>query len=594
MTYEPQLLAPIEGGGLVTYYKPWLIGREAFPNIQDAYVWRGTVKKREGYSFLANLPFGPVNGLSQYFVPSSGLPQLIAFNQSTAYILKNTPAPNFVNISTFSDGSTVTWTGGQNDFFYSSNFADSLWVTNNIDPLRFWNGSLANGWSTQTPEVNPGVTMTACLMVLPYRGRLVVLNTVEGGTNFFQRARWAQIGTPYTDSVPPATPAVTPPSPYSTDTEGWRDDIPGKGGFIDADTDERIVGAAIVRDTLIVFFQRSTWRLRYVGNEVLPFLWERLNTQYGADSTFASVSFDEQILTYSRYGYIGADTNNVRRIDEKIPDQTFQYMKVGAVLSDLQKVQGIRDFYRQIAYWTYSTPEQSDPAFSNQIIAYNYLDKTWAIFNMSFTVFGYYQTFSDRIWSDFTNVPEDEWRNQENEVWNAPWFQNSFPQIVAGDQYGNVFTVFDTDANDVDLVGPNVGSPPLPVPQPINFIIDTKFLNPYIDKGLRCRLQYLDIYIDSTQIPDPTVIPPENGGQITVELFVDDNVDTPVKTVTVTTSQDPNESKYVRVFLGAIARVHLIRFTLSDTQLADPVQSVQPFTIQGIVLWTRAEGRLRR
>jgi hypothetical protein len=180
----------------------------------------------------------------------------------------------------------------------------------------------------------------------------------------------------------------------------------------------------------------------------------------------------------------------------------------------------------------------------------------------------------------------DEWQNQD-ESWNAPWFQNSFPQILAGDQYGNVYKVFDVEANDQDQVGPNVMGKP--VNKPINFIIDTKFMNPYIGEGARCRLQYMDLYIDSTVVANP----PNNGGAITVQYYVDDNLEMPIKTLTVTTSEVQNASRYVRVFLGATARVHLLRFTLSQSQITDPIQSVQPFVLQGVVLWTRKEGRLR-
>lgn len=575
MAFEPQLLAPIEGGGLVEYYKPWLTGREAFPRLEDAYCWRGTIKKREGFVKLGlnPLPAGPVMGLTTFITPSTGQGRLIAFNQTNAYRFDD-PLNDFVDVSFFGDGSAVTWTGTDLDYFYYCNYANSMWVTNFVDPIRFFNGNNVAGWNTQKPLVNSTDRLETCQLILPYRGRLVALNTIENSVPYRQRARWVQIGTPYV-ATDGSAPAVVRPANYAEDNDAWRDDIPGKGGFIDADTSERIVGAAILHDTLVVFFQRSTWILSYTGNEVLPFLWKRINTQYGADSTFSVVPFGEGIFSFSRYGFISADTNGVKRIDEKIPDQSFRNINLGENIKQLQRVHGIRDFYRQTVYWAYPDA-QNNSDFPDRVLAYNYIDGTYARFNQSFTCFGNYQTFRDVTWAQL-NVPrQDQWNNH-GEPWNSPGTQENFPQIVAGDESGYVYIVYDIIGNNSDF-NPDSG-------EYVNFgfVIDTKFLNPYIDKGLRCRLQYVDIYCDSTPF-----------GRITCELYVDDNMATPVKTVEVSTELVGPNAKYVRVYLGAIARVHRIRLTLNADQIEDDDTGKSDFIIQGLVFWTRAEGRLKR
>ena len=51
------------------------------------------------------------------------------------------------------------------------------------------------------------------------------------------------------------------------------------GGYIDASTEEQIVSAEFIKDRLIVYFERSTWELAYTGNEVLPFVWQKINTE---------------------------------------------------------------------------------------------------------------------------------------------------------------------------------------------------------------------------------------------------------------------------------------------------------------------------
>ena len=53
------------------------------------------------------------------------------------------------------------------------------------------------------------------------------------------------------------------------------------------------------------------------------------------------------------------------------------------------------------------------------------------------------------------------------------------------------------------------------------------------------------------------------------------------------------DTKYVRVFLGAIAYMHQIQITLSDAQLNDPVKGTAQFEMQGLVAWTRKAGRIK-
>lgn len=572
MGFEPRLIAPFDGGGLQKYYKPWIIGQEAFPLIEDAYAWRGSVRKREGFFLLGSLPAGPVQGLLNYIVPANGDEQLIAFNTTQSF-LWNSSTTAFDNISFFQTTSAaITWTGTDGDFFWGANYANALWVSNNVDPLRFYNGNPAAGWNNQRPTVSGATTLDKCLLVLPYRGRLVILNTQEGGIAFRQRARWSQIGTPYV----PATggdPAVVPPTPFTTDANAWRDDIPGRGGFIDADTNERIVSAEIVQDTLIVAFQRSTWRLRYTGNEVLPFVWERINTQLGAESTFSNIAFDDAALFFSRFGYIAANTNSVVRIDEKIPDQSFlTEAGTASPVQFLQRVHGIRDYYRQLAYWAYPAGAQNAQS-PNRVLVYNYLDQTWAVFNQDFRCFGYYKTTDDRTWASF-NIPiEDAWQALDSpgdDYWQAPFLQDNFPLIVAGRTNGDVMLCYSLTNTATDN-GANFG-----------FTIQTKLFNPYIAEGRDCRLAYFDLYVTSTAY-----------GQVTVEHYVNDRDDTPdiVRTVNLATTEN---AKYVRVFIGSSARFHTLRITMTPDQINDPTIGVQGFELQGMVLWTRRDGRVKQ
>lgn len=757
MSWEPKMIAPYQSG-LSKYFKPWLIGNDAFADLEDAYVWRGNVRKREGYALLVALPASdkPVQGLKNWVNPTSLQESLVAFSKTKSY-LYNTSTLVFNDITFYAFGGpgqtnpnqAFSFTGGDNDFFWASNYAGSLWVTNNVeaDHINFWNGTTAGGWSIHRPIVNGTTTLDRALIILPYKGRLVVLNTRETNQNFPSRARWSQIGTPYSGNsagvtitnITAANPAVvsvavttsftvgqkagilnvtgsmgpllnfnqytitainpgvsvtlsvdttglayggggtlygtgttSPPSPWAIDVFGWRDDIPGKGGFVDADTSQQIVSAEIVKDTLVVFFQRSTWRLRYTGNEILPFIWERLNTQFGAESTYSNIAFDEVALAYSRFGWIGADTNSAARIDEEIPDDSFS-IGTTAAFTGLTHVQGIRDFYRQIAYWTFQTIENSSNNLPNQIYSYNYLDKKWAIFNPggesdptatpNIRVFGYFHTLADSTWSTFNQSPQDNWSNfnSPDSIWSqfGTGANADFPYIVGGDQNGNVYTMFEFSHPDVTDNGTN-----------FNYRVLTKRFNPYIEEGHKAKLGYVDLYVTTAA-----------GASLTINHYIDDEpnpITTKIvplydqedifitavslgATTTFTTQEFHNlqinqyvtiagligssalqttfnnqtfqvsaiptattftvavntsssvfsytssgkvwtnvtdeynsDPTYVRIFLGAIGRIHQLELTLNTQQLADPVSGTAQLELQGMVLWWRKEGRIRR
>ena len=61
-------------------------------------------------------------------------------------------------------------------------------------------------------------------------------------------------------------------------------------------TDEQIISCEFIKDRLIVFFERSTWELAYTGNEVLPFIWQKINTCPYLSIHFHSFSVQKSVI----------------------------------------------------------------------------------------------------------------------------------------------------------------------------------------------------------------------------------------------------------------------------------------------------------
>lgn len=359
-----------------------------------------------------------VMGLTNYELTAINRERLLAFDTRYSY-LYSTANNRFEVIP--NSATPTTWTTTDIQFFWSYNAFQSgantlLWATNNnaTDGIRYYNGSV---WTNYVPRLASGGTPTlqTALIILAYKERLIALNTQEAGVRYPNRVRFSQIG----DVLA---------------TGAWDSDIPGKGGFIDAPTSEQIVTAFFYSDTLIVGFERSLWQLRATGNFILPFTWQRVSPELGAESTFSNVAFDDGVLMVGNRAIIKATSNAAQRIDERIPDTVFEFHNDN---DGPKRVHGARDFRQELVYWTFPTA-QSNNKFPNRTLVYNYRDATWAIFKDAFTCFGNYQAFDDRTWADLNFT----WANAAIR-WNDPSLQSAFPSVCAGNTQGFVFRLND-------------------------------------------------------------------------------------------------------------------------------------------------------
>lgn len=253
------------------------------------------------------------------------------------------------------------------------------------------------------------------LILIPYYGRLLALNVWEGATvggaiNYFNRCRFSQIGDP-------------------TQQDAWRSDVFGKGGFLDAPTNEAITGATFYKNTLIVSFERSTWRLQYIGEYGLPFIWERISSDFGSESTFSNVLFDDGVLAVGDKAIITSNGGGVARIDLDIPDTVYTFRNAD---NGVKRVQGIRDFRKELVFWCFSdvTDFYQNQYYPDTTLVYNYRNNTFAFFRNNVTCFGNFQYPADITWDRL-----DVYWNNDNVLWNTG-IQTNYPTIACGNQQG--------------------------------------------------------------------------------------------------------------------------------------------------------------
>lgn len=444
-------------------------------------------------------PSQPVMGITQYYKPSINDYITIAFDTQFAYQFDDS-----VNFWERLETGDALWTGTDSDFFWSQNYQGAtpnvnlLWTTNftTTDQIRYFDGSAwvepvinytkgsvvdstdgsgnasgtlagtfflgqvftigttsftvtapsgaltvsLGGTGTGTFNIGTGAyTFTTafannsiyfsgnnyiatCRLIIQFKNRLLFFNTVEiedgVAKSYGNRVRFSAIGSPLAPNA-------------------WMQDIPGNGGAIDAQTYEQIVTAQFIKDRLIVYFQASTFELAYTGNQVFPFVWQKINTELGAESTFSQIPFDKSVFGIGNTGIHACNGSNVERIDSKIPQLVFSFHNANA---GVQRVCGIRDYYTELAYWSY--PSQSRDAnfyFPNSVLVYNYINNSWAINDDSFTAFGYYLLDVQQpgaTW-ETTTTP---WEENTN-LWNDSQDSQStvkFKSVAAGNQEGFV------------------------------------------------------------------------------------------------------------------------------------------------------------
>lgn len=535
-------------------------------------------------------------------------------------------------------------------------------VVTNGDGIKFYDD---NGWVNFYPPLNsatPQRVLRGGLIILPYKGRLVVLNTYESSStnsavNYAQRARWCQVGTPYFTEDNAATPVeYLVPTNQSANYDSWFDATPGKGGFIDAPTNEAIVSAEFIKDTLVVYFERSTWQLVYTFNETLPFVWQKINTELGTESTFSVVPFDEGVFGVGGYGIISCNSTNVVRIDQKIPDEVFSIQNSN---NGVKRVSGIRDYNSQLVYWSYPVRVDEDGqsfpydlTYPNQVLVYNYLDGSWAEFDDSFTCFGYWQRTAGASWASLVQ----SWESTSFS-WDSQFFEAKYPEVVAGNQRGFVMLY-----NQLQVKGLN--SPSLPINQYSgltitcpdhnltngdyvyitgctgfttnngtisqignvttstfdlttsgitsatgytgaglitvipNIYILTKEFNPFYENGLGVSFDKLELFMDRT-----------TEGEFTIGVNIDDNISAPVQSMTATTApelmgtltspppaaaplQSSQQKIWHRLYPNVDGSFFQLVCTLSDAQIRDLNIASSNIGIHGLIFYVAPRGRL--
>lgn len=464
-SYQPFPIMELKTG-INNYLQPWISPMDAFDPLKNAYVYRGILSKRAGYSQWGDQleDENPVMGIMRYQDQSNGDVYLLIASTQNLYLYDD-------GSSTFSSLTTDLFTGNISNFFNYCNWQASqgatsyIYMANGVDPVTTYDGSSV---AQPTLTVQSGVTITTALDVKIYKNRLLVIRpTLSTGGDQNQSIYWSAINNPL-------------------GSDSFRSDIQGNGGYLAAPTGDMIQSAKFVRDSLIVFFTNSVWSFRYTGNDFQPFRWYLISDSKSTSCPYASVQYDERVTSIGRTGIIACDGVNVQRFDTAIID----YYENN--LWPKYYNQSFSQRYDNLNQtWTLYVSKQNNfspvgavAPGSDAALVYNFLENTWCSyeFQIPLTCLGLYYTQTDQTWADFTTLA---WQDADF-PWDNYNIESDIPILLAGDTSGNVWwmdnssQVTDKDTDGSDLT--------------ISWDVKSTRWNPFIQTGQKAQFGYIDFY----------------------------------------------------------------------------------------------------
>lgn len=390
-------------------------------------------------------------------------------NYQTGYV---TTVTNLDNVVVTFPNATIATNGTGGIAQYLTNNSDAT-----KDCIRWYDGDPTltdKGWVNFCPPISNLAYSISDLppaqyylvnarMIIPFKDRLLflgpVVQTSSGSPIYIPDAViYSQNGTPYYTCSFTDTSSNYPfgsssynqillPTNQTSVPFAFFEDSTGFGGFETAGTSTAITSVNTNEDVLIIGFADRQTRFVYTSNDILPFQFYTIDTEYPTSSTFSVINMGNEVFTSGVRGIIITSQTNAKRLDLQIPDEVFQFELSN---NGLERVTAARDYINEWVYLSYPDNEQTD-VFPTRTLQYNYRDNSWAIFEEAYTTYGSFQKATGYTWSTIGDI-FPTW-----ESWNEPWNSGTTtldqPEVIAGNAQG--YVVFrdegTNEANSIEI-----------------------------------------------------------------------------------------------------------------------------------------------
>ncbi len=381
------------------------------------------------YSLFPGLP---VMGIMNFY-PTNNVRQLIVAD--TRYVNKYDPATDrLVDIPAGSYlGTKVDFWGWVN--YASPSSVPRLLFANGVvgDVIQQYDGTtISNYPAVYNPGTPPVATSLNARQIFNVRDRLILVQTIEGGVLFPRRIRISGTG---------------------VNSDNFDNTSPG-AGFIDVPDDTWLFGATYNRDDLIFFTESTTWLMKYTGNDVKPFILQKVDGSRGCAAAFSVISYLNQTIAVSPRGLIGCEGYQVDRIDNNIPDYTinnidndqlaFQECFSGFIDQD-------RDVYLIHPSKGVVKPPLVPAGSSDRILVINFEEDNFAVYRLPLSCMGNFQESFGIVWSELTaanGFPNWDALSETYDSWAAFPFSKGTPTSIGGGHKGEIWKLNNTEGED--------------------------------------------------------------------------------------------------------------------------------------------------
>lgn len=481
--------APING----TRWTVTVTGATTF-TINNTGAFAGAYTPNTGT--LSTFPGNAIMAISVW-VDSSNLPNLIVLDTKRAAIY-DTVQGCLVPI-----GYNDQFTGSDSECFWWENYFGKIFFTNNKDNIFYWSGTQkATGLTAFTPNYSIDGTADAtavvetCLMIKAVNQRLCLYNTVENSISqvrYPTRIRYSQaLIDPTLQSVGP--PVIAP----------WDDVTPGRGGFDDLTDSLYLISQGQIQTNNLLFSQNQLFSVLYeqrsTSDPKNPYVYVKIATSRNVNSTFGTVVLDREIQSVGNTGLILTDGNSVGRYDDKIPQFAIDVM----AQDNFARAFGVRnDLLWQS--WLLFTSEESTTSKNDQILVFNYQDRSWQIYRIPLSCAGIYPYPGiDPQWNTYgAKLPDFSWEDFGEDTWGSlPQAQS--PMLLGGSYDGNIWWMDQGGGDFADNIAYG-GIVPTGYKANGNAIaaeLLTRQWFPYAQSGEAAQFGYIDFLIDG----DPTTV----------------------------------------------------------------------------------------
>lgn len=461
------------------------------------------------------------------------------------------------------------FTGSISNFFSLTNYQYKAFFCNSVDRIFYYDGNdihyLDTNLSTKVVTAISGVPpydISTCLHLFTERERLLLISPTVNGT--------------------PAVSAIY----WSTD----RDPLDFTNDeLLIASTSEPIRAFGFINSDLIVRFSNSERVFRYTSDAFSPFRWDSTNNIWACDAPYSAINYDSWFSSVGRPAIVGSDGVNVTRADERIPDFTdsdrlAQQLPVPFLnQTSIKQCYGERFDDLKEGWLCYNSQpiDQGAVTASDNILAFNYLDKTYAIYSFPFSCLGFGRIINVPTWGTITTPWEDM-----SDTWGAYNLTSNALIDLGGDQYDNVYEL------NSDNTQTEAGDPTC-TPTPVLMSIISKNWNPFIEDGQLARLGYVDVLVSAY-----------NTSTMRVQFYLNDELyldadqnpagyyqETMITFTTTDAMSSQNQTKvWKRIYSGAVGKSHTIRFYQNEADFA--TTNEQPIFIHAVVPYFKPAGRI--